>query len=131
MRPLLRWCCLLPNLPGLLGMSASMRLLMDVGIERVSSRITGLRALLRDGAAELGYEVYSEPPEGAVSGILTLFHGAQDLPRVAGRLAEGGIRASLRQDRSGRPLLRFSPHFYNTEAEVGRVLEVLARVGDR
>jgi len=33
---------------------------------------------------------------------------------------------SPRQDREGRHYVRFSPHFYNTEAEVDRVLEVLA-----
>jgi selenocysteine lyase/cysteine desulfurase len=31
----------------------------------------------------------------------------------------------LRGDRSGRKLLRLSPHFYNTDAELQRVVELL------
>ena len=35
------------------------------------------------------------------------------------------IATSLRHNRAGNPLLRFSPHFYNTEAEMDRVAEVV------
>jgi len=31
----------------------------------------------------------------------------------------------LRSDRAGRKYLRLSPHFYNTDAELGRVLEMV------
>ena len=36
------------------------------------------------------------------------------------------VVASLRYDREGRDYLRFSPHFYNTEAEIDRAVAVLA-----
>ena len=35
------------------------------------------------------------------------------------------IVTSLRADRSGKKYLRLSPHFYNTDAELHRVLEML------
>ena len=38
------------------------------------------------------------------------------------------IITNCRHDRGGRPHLRFSPHVYNTHAEVERVLEVLSGV---
>jgi selenocysteine lyase/cysteine desulfurase len=41
-------------------------------------------------------------------------------------LEANGIIASCRKDRSGSEFLRFSPHFYNTEAELDRALEALA-----
>ena len=37
------------------------------------------------------------------------------------------ISPSLRYDRAGKAYLRFSPHFYNTEAEMDRVIAEIAR----
>ena len=34
----------------------------------------------------------------------------------------------LRHNRAGRAHLRFSPHFYNTESELDRVVEAIAAV---
>jgi selenocysteine lyase/cysteine desulfurase len=42
------------------------------------------------------------------------------------RLSAADIVCSSRRDRQGRHYIRFSPHFYNTEAEVDQVLKVLA-----
>jgi selenocysteine lyase/cysteine desulfurase len=41
------------------------------------------------------------------------------------KLAEAGVIASLRSDRKGQNYIRLSPHFYNTDAELQRVLELL------
>jgi selenocysteine lyase/cysteine desulfurase len=41
-------------------------------------------------------------------------------------LEKAGVIASLRFDREGKEYLRFSPHFYNSEAELDRLAEILA-----
>ena len=41
------------------------------------------------------------------------------------KLATAGIVASVRGDRNGRDYLRFSPHFYNTTAELERAVALL------
>jgi selenocysteine lyase/cysteine desulfurase len=41
------------------------------------------------------------------------------------KLTDAGVVASLRADRKGQNYIRFSPHFYNTDAELHRVLELL------
>jgi selenocysteine lyase/cysteine desulfurase len=67
--------------------------------------------------------------------------GVRDGPNASGRcrvslpdapassliraLEAGGVVASLRHDAQGREYLRFSPHFYNTEAELARVAALL------
>jgi selenocysteine lyase/cysteine desulfurase len=43
------------------------------------------------------------------------------------KLMEAQIHTSLREDRQGRRYVRLSPHFYNTDAELRRLLEALAR----
>ena len=40
-------------------------------------------------------------------------------------LEQNNIVGALRHDREGREHIRLSPHFYNTAAEVNRVIEVL------
>ena len=59
------------------------------------------------------------------SGITTVWHPKRPASALFQALEAGGVVASLRHDRSGREYLRFSPHFYNTEAELFRVAEVL------
>jgi cysteine desulfurase / selenocysteine lyase len=63
-----------------------------------------------------------------VSGIVTFWRpGTNNMQALFDRLTSEHIVCSLRQDRQERQYLRFSPHFYNTEAEVDRVLAVLAK----
>ena len=40
-------------------------------------------------------------------------------------LLEAGVVASLRADRKGQKYIRLSPHFYNTDAELERVVNLV------
>ena len=48
-----------------------------------------------------------------------------DLAALHRALGAAKIVCSLREDRAGKSYLRFSPHFYNTEAEMDRVIATL------
>ncbi|MEY2597926.1 MAG: hypothetical protein RLZZ142_185 [Verrucomicrobiota bacterium] len=116
------------NTAGLYGMRASLRLLREAGMDRVSARILELRKRLWGHLEGLGFE-RSGPLEGPeASGILTVWHPARRGSELHRVLDEAGVMASLRHDRHGREYVRFSPHFYNTEAELDRVAEVLRGV---
>ncbi len=41
------------------------------------------------------------------------------------KLGDNNITVSLRKNREGRAFLRFSPHFYNTEAELEKAFALL------
>jgi len=116
------------NAPGLLGMQASMELLASVGVERISQRLLALKEPLAEGLEDLGFRLVG-PRSGASASGITTATDPQSPERVGAAyralLAEG-IVASLRHDRAGVPCLRFSPHFYNTFAEIERVLRCLA-----
>ncbi|HRK36426.1 MAG TPA: aminotransferase class V-fold PLP-dependent enzyme, partial [Candidatus Hydrogenedentes bacterium] len=60
------------------------------------------------------------------SGILTVTHPDKDMKALFKHLDTNGVTASLRQDRAGTFYIRFSPHFYNTEADVMRIGELLS-----
>lgn len=122
------------NLPGIVGMAASLEMLLSLGIEAISERILELRRLFVEQLRALEYRQYIEEhdrsPHAADaerSGIITVFHPEKDMREVAHHLHAAEIVVSLRHNRAGDAFLRFSPHFYNTAAELDRVLEVLSR----
>jgi len=49
----------------------------------------------------------------------------KDLAALHKKLTDAGVVASLRADRKGQNYIRFSPHFYNTDAELQRALGLL------
>jgi selenocysteine lyase/cysteine desulfurase len=57
--------------------------------------------------------------------MISFFKAGADLIAVHQKLKGANILTSLRGDRSGRKLLRISPHFYNTDAELQRLIELL------
>lgn len=110
----------LPTL-ALFGLHAAMGLLLETGPDRIAERVLALTAGLADGLAARGWRVHSpRASDGERSGILTASHPALPAPDVVARLGEAGISVSARG--AG---VRFSPHGWNTEEEVARVLERL------
>jgi selenocysteine lyase/cysteine desulfurase len=115
------------NFAGLYGMKAGIELIQQFGIERVAARLLQLKAHLVGTLETLGFEIIG-PREGPSAHVITTCrHPSADLAALHARLTEAGIVCSLRQDRAGHHYLRFSPHFYNTEAELERVAEVLRK----
>jgi cysteine desulfurase / selenocysteine lyase len=112
------------NLPGIVGMKAAIDLLLEAGIDRIAERILFLRARLIQGLEPAGYRLLGKVEPATGSGIVTFSHPTRDLTGVFQRLTEEHIFCSQRQDRQGNNYLRFSPHFYNSEAEIDRVLEI-------
>jgi selenocysteine lyase/cysteine desulfurase len=114
------------NLIGLVGLTAAMELLLEVGIENVAAELLRKRAWLVPAIQEKSYTVLqpNAPPENA-SGIVTFFRAGEDMGELHRKLEQAGIVASLRADRAGQKYIRFSPHFYNTDEELQRVIENL------
>ncbi|MGI9242847.1 MAG: aminotransferase class V-fold PLP-dependent enzyme [Verrucomicrobiales bacterium] len=113
------------NLVGAFGMAAALELLLEVGIERISRHLLGLKAQLVAGLDDLGYEIIGPRTGPAASSITTVRCEGRDLEKIFNGLTERYIIASHRHDRQGREHLRFSPHLYNTEQEIGEVLGAL------
>ena len=112
------------NFPGIVGMKAAIELLLEAGIDRIADRILFLRARLINGLEPVGYRLLGNAEPAIGSGIVTFSHPTRDLIEIFQRLTQERIFCSQRQDRQGTHYLRFSPHFYNSEAEIDRVVEV-------
>lgn len=109
-----------PNTIGIYGLGAAIELLLEVGVDVIENRLRVLSDTLTEGLQRKGYRILSPRDEEEWSGIVTFMsdrYPAEDLHQtlrdrdIIGARRFGGIR--------------ISPHFYNTEDEVLRVVEAL------
>jgi cysteine desulfurase/selenocysteine lyase len=114
------------NLLGVVGLVAAMELLLEVGIENIARELLRKRAWLVPALQAKGYTVLhaDTPPENS-SGITSFFQPGKDLASLHQKLLDNNIITSLRVARSGQKYIRLSPHFYNTDAELQRMVELL------
>lgn len=117
------------NISGILGMKVGMEVILELGLPAISAQLLRLKTRLHDRLEPLGYR-FIGPARGAnASGISTAWRAPEYGPteeRVAEHLAAHKVTVSVRHDRTGRAHLRFSPHFYNTVAEMDRVADLIA-----
>lgn len=115
------------NIAGIYGMRASINLIREQGLESVSSLILYRRDQLEHGLADLGFEFLSpRSHEPLRSGILTARYPGKAPEHLFDALEKARISASCRKTRDHGTWLRFSPHYYNTSSEIGRVLDVIS-----
>jgi cysteine desulfurase/selenocysteine lyase len=114
------------NLLGLVGLRASLQLLSEIGIEKIARDLHHKRAWLVPELQKKGYTVLhgNASPENAGS-ILTIFKPNSDMRDLHSCLEQKNVVTSLRADRQNQFYIRLAPHFYNTDAELQRVLELL------
>jgi selenocysteine lyase/cysteine desulfurase len=114
------------NLLSVVGLRAAMELVLELGAENIGRELLRKRAWLVPALQAKGYTVLNADakPENA-SGIVTFFKPGEDLGALHAKLAEHKVAASLRTDRQNQRYLRFSPHYYNTDAELQRAVDLL------
>ncbi|MCC5830270.1 MAG: aminotransferase class V-fold PLP-dependent enzyme, partial [Phycisphaeraceae bacterium] len=114
-----------PNIGGILGMGASISMLLDVGLEEIWKRIEANNAHAREGLLRQGWRIYSPVErETERSGIISFTppQGSQvDSEAVFKNLREKQIEIALRAGR-----LRISSHFYNSTGQLDVLLDELA-----
>jgi selenocysteine lyase/cysteine desulfurase len=114
------------NLLGLVGLVSAMELLLEVGIDNISRELLRKRAWLVTALQSKGCKVLhaDAPPENS-SGITSFFAPDKDPSVLHQKLLDANIITSLRTDRNGQKYIRLSPHFYNTDEELQRVIELI------
>ena len=119
-----------------LGLGEAARYALEVGVERGGRRARDLAAMLRGKLRELpGIRVLDRGNE--LAAIVTLEVTGWDATELSKLLRARGINssASLRayavidmDEKRAASALRLSPHYYNTEEEIERVVETLRAV---
>jgi cysteine desulfurase/selenocysteine lyase len=101
-------------------------MLEATGLGTVSSTILDVRYHLHRLLGQMGFEFLSPSCEEPLrSGIITARHPRAASSMLFSALEKEKITASLRMARENGEWLRFSPHFYNTRAEMERIADVL------
>jgi cysteine desulfurase/selenocysteine lyase len=117
------------NISGILGMKAGIDLIQEIGLPAISAQLLKLKARLHAGLQPLGFTFIGPDPRSInASCITTVQHPQRSLADISAHLTANNITTSLRHNRAGQPLLRLSPHFYNTEAEMDRVAQVIGEM---
>ncbi|MEM6856196.1 MAG: aminotransferase class V-fold PLP-dependent enzyme, partial [Planctomycetota bacterium] len=117
------------NIPGIAALGASLELLLGVGIDGpkgVWARVEALTTRLVEALEAKGYPVFTPRTSPSERSGIVIF----DLPAsLRDRLDSKQLVADLQKQgivivvREGR--LRASPHFYNTAAQIDRLVEAL------
>jgi selenocysteine lyase/cysteine desulfurase len=114
------------NLLGIVGLVAAMDLILEIGVENISRELLRKRAWLVPALQQKGYTVlHPEAGNEAGSCIISFFKPGTELAQLQQKLLDAGIVTSLRGDRTGQKYIRLSPHFYNTDEELSRVVELI------
>ncbi len=110
-----------PGLP-LVGFVENLRILNSIGVKEINRKIFHLRNLLLEGLLSMGADIISPIDESCASGILTFRLKGHSSKALWVVLNEAKVISSLRKD-----AIRLSPHFYNSEDEVAKVLAVIGK----
>ncbi len=117
------------------GLGVAIDYALDVGIEAIEARVTHLSASMREQLAAIdGVEVMDHGPR--LCGIVT-FRVAGHAPlAVKTALGAAGVNVSagalsawqVGHDDTPPAIVRASPHYYNTEDEVARLVELVSEM---
>ena len=107
--------------PSIVGLGASLSLLEEVGISRISTLVKAVTDYLIERLQAIGGQIVSSRLREEWSGIVSFILPGQDPTLVVQRCQERNVIIS---SRAGR--LRVSPHFYNNYEDIDKLLEVLA-----
>jgi len=109
------------NVAGLLGMEAAIELLLSVGMDEIEARILALTDYLIAALQERGCCIATPIQNRSErSGIVSFRHPDVTSAELCERLHAADVIVSMRGD-----LIRVSPHFYNTEQDLDRLLAAL------
>jgi cysteine desulfurase / selenocysteine lyase len=102
------------------GLEATLDLLAEVGIERIQGQVQYLSDRAAAGVVEKGY-ILAAPRDGDHwSGVVSFRSDRTPSAELFRRLEQHHVVVSLREG-----MIRVSPHFYNNEADIDRLLAAL------
>jgi selenocysteine lyase/cysteine desulfurase len=106
------------NYPGIAGLKAMLEFFEEFGYAEMERRTVELSGMVVDACAKHGAEVLTPAAASERAGIASI--SIEHPEAVYERLAQAEIVVALRAGK-----IRFSPHFYTTEDEITKAMNVL------
>ena len=108
-----------PNVPALYSARAGYEIVAEIGVPAIREKSLRLTRRLMDAAARRGWRLNTPADDDARGGSVVI--DVPDSPAVAERL----IAADVIVDHRPNAGIRVAPHFYNSEADIDRAIEVM------
>lgn len=115
-----RFECGSPNMLGVHALHASLSLLLEVDMARVSANIEQNSQFLMGNLESLGYRVVTPSQPERYAGIVSFDHPEIDSSAIHAELTNKGVFCALRGGN-----IRFSPHFYTPQQQLEQTLDWL------
>jgi cysteine desulfurase / selenocysteine lyase len=114
------------NFPALAGLEASIRYLLRIGLGNIRSMNLKVANTLRAELEKIpGIKLYGPEDENLRTSIVSFSSAEVDSKIITDKLEESEIIFAERSIGSGRKAVRASPHFFNSESEVMRAVDLL------
>jgi selenocysteine lyase/cysteine desulfurase len=120
----------------LLGLGSAVDQALSLGLPDIADRATTLGSMLRDGLDQIPGVTTHDLGTNRCAIVTASVHGVA-AGEIKDRLADAGISVSTTNATSNQfdtllrglhPMVRFSPHYYNTDDEITRAIEVTASI---
>ena len=116
------------NYVGLAGMVSSVTLLQNFGLDKIRKHIMKLSDLFIDEIGKISESrVFGPENKAERTSIVSFEIGKSDPEKIVSALAEKGIIIAKREIYE-KPVLRISPHVYNTENDILKLVEELKKL---
>ena len=116
------------NYVGLAGMESSITYLQNLGLDNIRKHIIKLSNLFIDEIGKIPEsKIYVPEDESVRTSIVSFDVGKNNPELVVSELAKKGIIIAKREIMD-KPILRISPHVFNTENEILNVIEELKKL---
>jgi cysteine desulfurase/selenocysteine lyase len=106
------------NFPGAVGLEASLRYILRIGLERIRKKNMNVAGILREEIAKIpAVKMYGPDDESKRSSIVTFISQKADSSTLIRQLEQNRIILAARDIGRGKKAVRAAPHFFNSEEE--------------
>jgi cysteine desulfurase/selenocysteine lyase len=117
------------NFPALAGLEASIRYLLRIGLGNIRSMNLKVANTLREELEKIaGIKLYGPEDENLRTSIVSFSSADVDSKTITDKLEENEVIFAEKNVGGGRKVVRASPHFFNSEAEVMRAVDLLKNI---
>ncbi len=114
--------------PAIIGFGEALAFQNRIGRKAIEDRSRALAAAAIEGLRKLdGVQMWTHPDPARSAAVVSFRPGTLDIARLTAALYRNDRIGCAPRGGSDRPGIRFSPHLYNTMAEVDRAVGAIAR----
>jgi len=114
--------------PAIIGFGEAVVFQTKIGRKVIEERSRSLAQALIAGLRRIdGVQLWTHPDPARSGAVVTFRPGSLDIPKLSAALYKNDRIGCATRTGSDRPGIRFSPHIYNTMAEVDRAIAAIAK----